>query len=61
MFLTYIGSCFQADIVLEIPTVSMRPSLDDIQQSLNKAVQFILKTTQVLILIIAPATILAKA
>jgi len=36
---------FRADIVLAIPNVVMKPSLDDIQSSLNKAVQIILKTS----------------
>ncbi|XP_066028864.1 dynein axonemal heavy chain 5 isoform X2 [Pocillopora verrucosa] len=37
---------FKADIVLEIPSIVMKPSLDDIQQALNKTVQIMLKTTQ---------------
>ena len=37
---------FRADIVLQIPNVVMKPSLDDLQSSLNKAVQVILKTSQ---------------
>ncbi|KAK3754858.1 hypothetical protein QZH41_011331 [Actinostola sp. cb2023] len=37
---------FKADIVLEIPSVLLKPSLDDIQQLLNKAVQIMLKITQ---------------
>lgn len=37
---------FCADIILAIPNVIMKPSLDDIQQSLNKAVQIILKMSQ---------------
>ncbi|XP_048577391.1 dynein axonemal heavy chain 5 isoform X1 [Nematostella vectensis] len=40
------AALFKADIVLEIPSVLMKPSLDDIQQALNKAVQIMLKTTQ---------------
>ncbi|XP_021362874.1 dynein heavy chain 5, axonemal-like isoform X1 [Mizuhopecten yessoensis] len=36
---------FRADIVLAIPNVVMKPSLDDIQSALNKAVQIILKTS----------------
>lgn len=40
------GSFFFADIILELPQIVMKPSLDDIQQILNKAVQVILKTTQ---------------
>ena len=36
---------FRADIVLQIPNVVMKPSLDDLQSSLNKAVQVILKTS----------------
>ena len=34
---------FKADIVLAIPNVVMKPSLDDIQSTLNKATQVILK------------------
>jgi len=30
---------FSADVVLQIPNVVMKPSLDDLQHSLNKAVQ----------------------
>ena len=37
---------FRADIVLAIPNVVMKPSLEDLQSALNKAVQMILKTTQ---------------
>ena len=37
---------FRADIVLAIPNVVMKPSLDDLQSALNKAVQLILKTSQ---------------
>jgi dynein heavy chain len=37
---------FSADIVLQIPNVVMKPSLDDLQSSLNKAVQVILKASQ---------------
>lgn len=37
---------FSADIVLQIPNVVMKPSLDDLQSSLNKAVQTILKASQ---------------
>ncbi|XP_077977872.1 dynein axonemal heavy chain 5-like isoform X2 [Glandiceps talaboti] len=37
---------FKADIVLAIPSVVMKPSLEDIQQTLNKAVQTILKMAQ---------------
>ena len=33
--------------MLEIPSIVMKPSLDDIQQALNKTVQIMLKTTQV--------------
>ncbi|KAJ8315371.1 LOW QUALITY PROTEIN: hypothetical protein KUTeg_007521 [Tegillarca granosa] len=36
---------FKAEIVLAIPNVVMKPSLDDLQSSLNKAVQIILKTS----------------
>ena len=36
---------FCADIVLQIPNVVMKPSLDDLQSSLNKAVQVILKAS----------------
>ena len=34
---------FRTDITLAIPNVMMRPSLEDIQSSLNKSVQVILK------------------
>lgn len=37
---------FRADIVLAIPNVVLKPSLDDLQSALNKAVQLILKTSQ---------------
>nr|XP_006825999.1 PREDICTED: dynein heavy chain 5, axonemal [Saccoglossus kowalevskii] len=37
---------FKADIVLAIPSVVMRPSLEDIQQTLNKSIQLILKMSQ---------------
>ncbi|XP_052807224.1 dynein axonemal heavy chain 5-like isoform X2 [Mya arenaria] len=37
---------FCAEIVLQIPNVVMKPSLDDLQHSLNKAVQVILKASQ---------------
>lgn len=40
------GAFFNAEIVLEIPQVLMKPSIDDIQQVLNKAVNVILKLTQ---------------
>ena len=33
--------------MLEIPSIVMKPSLDDIQQALNRTVQIMLKTTQV--------------
>ena len=37
---------FHADITLTIPNVVMKPSLEDLQSSLNKAVQIILKASQ---------------
>ena len=37
---------FRADIVLQIPNVVMKPSLEDIQAALNKCVQIILKMTE---------------
>ena len=37
---------FKADIILAIPLVVMKPSLEDIQANLNKAVQVILKMTE---------------
>lgn len=40
------GALFNAEIVLEIPQVVMKPSIDEIQQVLNKAVNVILKLTQ---------------
>ncbi|XP_041462810.1 dynein heavy chain 5, axonemal-like [Lytechinus variegatus] len=37
---------FQADIILSIPSIVLQPSLDDIQSTVNKAVQVILKMAQ---------------
>ncbi|KAL5009913.1 hypothetical protein ScPMuIL_012218 [Solemya velum] len=37
---------FCADIVLQIPNVVMKPSLDELQISLSKAVQIVLKMSQ---------------
>ena len=37
----------QAGIILAIPSIVMKPSLDDIQQVLNKTVQTMLKVCQV--------------
>ena len=37
---------FRADIVLAIPSVVMRPSLEEIQTALNKAVQVMLKMSE---------------
>lgn len=37
---------FKADIILAIPNVVMRPTLEDIQSSLNKSVQVILKMSE---------------
>ena len=37
---------FRADIVLQLPNVVMKPSLEDIQSSLNKCIQIILKMTE---------------
>ncbi|XP_071801151.1 dynein axonemal heavy chain 5-like isoform X2 [Asterias amurensis] len=37
---------FMANIVLSIPTIVLRPSLDDVQQTVNKAVQVILRMAQ---------------
>lgn len=37
---------FRTDIVLSIPNIMMRPSLEDIQSILNKSVQVILKMTE---------------
>ncbi|KAK3576985.1 hypothetical protein CHS0354_005992 [Potamilus streckersoni] len=37
---------FCTDIMLSLPNVVLRPSLDDLQSSLNKAVQIILRTSQ---------------
>jgi len=37
---------FAADIVLQIPNVVTKPTLEDLQSSLNKAVQVILKASQ---------------
>lgn len=38
---------FKVDVVLAIPNVVMRPNLEDLQHSLNKGVQIILKASQV--------------
>ena len=40
------GPFFIANILLEIPQISMKPSIDDIQQTLNKCAAIILKMTQ---------------
>ena len=37
---------FTANIVLAIPTIVLRPSLDDVQQTVNKAVQVIMRMAQ---------------
>ncbi len=37
---------FRADVVLAIPNVVMRPSLEDVQGSLNKCVQIVLKMAE---------------
>ena len=37
---------FMADIVLAIPSIVLKPGLDDIQQTVNKAVQTILHMAQ---------------
>lgn len=36
---------FKADVILAIPNVVMKPSLEDLQHTLNKAVQIILKAS----------------
>lgn len=38
---------FKVDVVLAIPNVVMKPNLEDLQHSLNKGVQIILKASQV--------------
>eukprot|EP00117_Sycon_ciliatum_P004310 scpid857/ scgid8744/ Dynein heavy chain 5, axonemal; Axonemal beta dynein heavy chain 5; Ciliary dynein heavy chain 5 len=38
------GACFRADIVLAMPSIMMQPSLDEVQQGLNKTAQTILNT-----------------
>lgn len=38
---------FRVDVVLAIPNVVMRPNLEELQHTLNKAVQIILKASQV--------------
>ncbi|XP_064651602.1 dynein axonemal heavy chain 8-like [Lineus longissimus] len=38
--------CFEAAVTLQIPNVVMQPSLDDIQQTLNKATQHVLGVMQ---------------
>ena len=40
------GAFFNSQIVLEIPQIGMKPSIDDIQQVVNKAVNVVLKITQ---------------
>ena len=37
---------FRANVILAIPSIVMRPSLEDIQNGLNKSVQVILKMTE---------------
>eukprot|EP00118_Oscarella_pearsei_P013119 m.101516 g.101516 ORF g.101516 m.101516 type:complete len:4701 (+) comp37133_c1_seq2:73-14175(+) len=37
---------FRADVVLSIPNVSMRPALDEIQQAVNKAAQYIVASAR---------------
>lgn len=37
---------FKADIILAIPNISARPTLDDMQSQMNKAVQAMLKMSQ---------------
>ncbi len=37
---------FKADIILAIPSIVMRPSLEDIQNAVNKSVQTILKMSE---------------
>lgn len=37
---------FKADVILAIPNVTVKPSLDDMQTQLNKCVQIMLKMPQ---------------
>jgi dynein heavy chain len=37
---------FKADVILAIPIISARPTLDDMQSQLNKAIQSMLKMSQ---------------
>ena len=37
---------FRVDVVLEIPNVMIRPNLDELQSTLSKGVQIILKASQ---------------
>lgn len=45
--ITRLYFILQAEIILAIPAILMKPSVDDIQHALNKAVQTMLRTTQV--------------
>lgn len=38
------SACFSTDVVLAMPNVTMQPSLDDVQQGLNRAAQAVLTT-----------------
>lgn len=37
---------FKADVILAIPNVTIKPTLDDMQSQLNKAIQNMLKMSQ---------------
>ena len=37
---------FRASVILAIPNISMAPALEDIQQTLNKAVEFIVTVSK---------------
>lgn len=49
------SACFQADLILSIPNIVMQPSLEDMQNTVNQAVQYICEVGQHIQLWIAPA------
>lgn len=40
---THVAPLFRADVTLQIPLVTMQPALDEIQQALNKAAQYVVQ------------------
>ena len=40
---THVAPLFRTNVTLQIPNVTMQPALDEIQQALNKAAQFIVQ------------------